>query len=329
MSTTDEVTLTFHGSSFLELAYKQTTVFIDPVFSSSRRGRRLRGATRPCDYVFVTQASDNFDDILDVLEDAKDAVLVAAERVVRMARSELGLGRGRALDLEPWERASEDAFRVTAVPIFAPSMMDDSASLLEDLSDGLGRVVPRGLSRLPMAGVGSAMRSMRALGGLPFIGNQLLSGLRGTPALGYFFEIGAGQRILDLSNGVHAGTDERELEDIASLAEADVLVLDVNNQGIEAVVRAVRVVGAPTVLVYRSQDPYVRGRRAVSQPISAYIEAITEDGGDKIEALHLREGDRFVLSAPEKAPAPATTNRVPVGSAQAAAPAAPRVAKPA
>jgi hypothetical protein len=218
-----------------------------------------------------------------------------------MAQGELGLGRKRLLDLEPWERASEENFRVTAVPIAKPSMLDDSMAMLEDLGgSGLGRLVPRGAARVPMAGVSAGLRVLESL---PFLGNELTRNLRGRPALGFLFELGGGQRILHLSDGIHGANDERELEDIASLSAVDVLLLDVGAQGVDAVVRALRLFRAGTVLLYRSQDPYARGRRAAPQPVAAYIEAIQEDQGDEVEALHFREGDRFVLgSVTEKKP---------------------------
>ncbi|MCS6900475.1 MAG: hypothetical protein RMJ98_12595, partial [Myxococcales bacterium] len=284
MSTNEEAAITFHGSTFLELSFKPITLFVDPVFSSTRRGRRLRGATRPCDYVFVTHPGDTFDDVLDLLEDNKESVLVASERTCRLAQGELGLGRKRLLDLEPWERASEENFRVTAVPIAKPSMLDESIALLEDLGGtGLGRLVPRGAVRVPMAGVSAGLRVLESL---PFLGNELTRNLRGRPALGFLFELGGGQRILHLADGVHVANDERELEDIASLSAVDVILLDVGAQGVDAVVRALRIFRFGTVLLYRSQDPYARGRRATPQPVAAYIEAIQEDQGDRVEALH-------------------------------------------
>ena len=301
MSTNEEAAITFHGSTFLELSFQQTTLFVDPVFSSTRRGRRLRGATRPCDYVFVSDPGDSFDDVLDLLEDSKDAILVGAERTCRMVQGELGLGRKRLLDLEPWERASEDSFRVTAVPLVKPSMVDESMAMLEDLGGaGLGRILPRGASRVPMAGVSAGLR---VLGALPFLGDELSRNLRGRPALGFLFELGAGQRILHLADGIHNASDERELEDIASLSAVDTILLDVGSQGVDAVVRALRLFQFGTVLLFRSQDPYARGRRAAPQPVHAYIEAIQEDLGDAVEALHFREGDRFVLGAEKKEPA--------------------------
>lgn len=339
MSTNDEATLTFHGSTFVELSCKQatsqTTVFIDPVFSSSRRGRRLRGDTRPCDYVLVTQEGDNFDDVLDLLEDC-EATLVGDPRVCRAAHAELKLGRGRTLDLEAYERASDDCFKLTAVPIFAASLLDDGLGLLEELTDmsPLARILPRDVRRAPRAGAQLGLRSVEALGALPFIGNGLMRNLRGKPALGYLFDLAQGQKVLHLANGVHGATDERDLEDIASLGAPDVLLIDVGNQGVEPVVRAVRVFAPQTVLLYRSHDPYARGRRAMAQaqPIKAYLEAIDEDQGDEVEALHLREGDRYVLaSQPTKAngevkPAASTSTSTSASTAAASASAA---AKPA
>ncbi|MCU0655082.1 MAG: hypothetical protein MUF64_07285 [Polyangiaceae bacterium] len=298
MSTNEEAAITFHGSTFVELTFQQTTLFLDPVFSSTRRGRRLRGTTRPCDYVLVTHEGDGFDDVLDLLDEQPGAILVGSERTCRAAQGELGLGRKRLLDLEAWERAGEDSFRVTAVPIALPSMLDDSMAMLDDLGgSGLGRLMPRGAARVPRAGLSAGLRVLEAL---PLLGNELSRNLRGRPALGYLFELTAGQRVLHLAGGVHGANDERELEDIASLTPLDVILLDVGAQGVDAVVRALRLFQFGTVLLYRSQDPYARGMRAAPQPVHAYIEAIQEDLGDAVEALHFREGDRFVLPAPEK-----------------------------
>ena len=120
-------------------------------------------------------------------------------------------------------------------------------------------------------------------------------------------------RILHLANGIHGANDERELEDIASLSAVDVMLLDVGTQGVDAVVRALRSFQFGTVLLYRSQDPYARGRRAAPQPVQAYIEAIQEDQGNDVEALHFREGDRFMLGGekkPEASKTPATAKPV-------------------
>ncbi len=303
MPTSEEASVSFHGATFVEIALPSATLFVDPVFSSTRRGRRLRGATRPCDYVLVTGASEGFDDVLDLLEDNAESVLVASERTCQMARSELGLGRARLLDLEPWERASNDAFRATAVPISRPTLFDEGTALLEDLGDraGLGRLLaggagllPGNLGRLPGVGLSAGMRALESL---PVLGGQLQRSLRGRPGLGFLIESGSAHRILHLADGAHQGTDERELEDIASLSPLDVLLIDISSQPIDALVRAVRPFDAATVLLYRSQDPYARGRRSAPQPVGAYLEALREDLGNDVDVLHLREGDRYVLGA--------------------------------
>lgn len=313
MTKSGEIAVVYHGHTFLELAGAGSTVFLDPVFSSARRGRRQRGETRKADYVFVSRESDVLEDALDVLEDS-DAILVASDGICRYATQELDLGRGRTLDLEPWERANDEAFRVTAVPLTAPSLVDDGTALLDGLTGGLGEGVsslPRSMGTMPVVGAllgslgsvlsGGNARGMarRGFGQLSELGAPLTRGLRGRPSLGWVFELTAGQKLCFLGDGVHAGTDDRDLEDIASLADVDVLALDVGSHGVESVVRAARVFGASTVLLYRSRDAYARGRRAQALPVSAFLEAINEDRGDEVDALHLRPGDRFVLSAPE------------------------------
>ena len=140
MTKSGEIAVVYHGHTFLELAGAGSTVFLDPVFSSARRGRRQRGETRKADYVFVSRESDVLEDALDVLEDS-DAILVASDGICRYATQELDLGRGRTRDLEPWERANDEAFRVTAVPLTAPSLVDDGTALLDGLTGGLGEGV--------------------------------------------------------------------------------------------------------------------------------------------------------------------------------------------
>lgn len=295
----NETSLSFHGKTFIEIAAPGSTLFIDPVFSSERRGRRVRGDTRPADYVLVTQEGDDFEDVLDVLEDC-DATLVGDERVCRSAQRELGLDRNRVLDLAEWERASQDDLRLTAVPIFAASMMDDGMSFVDELA-GMSPL-PRALSSLPFG------RSARALANVPnMIRGEVSRAMRGKAGLGYLFEIG-GSRILHLAAGIHAGTDERDLEDIAALGEIDVVSVDVGARGVEPFVRAARIFEPRTMLLYRSYDAYGRGRRAQALPLSAFVEAIREDRGDAVEVLALRAGDKFVVEQSEAAPAakPAT-----------------------
>jgi hypothetical protein len=186
-------------------------------------------------------------------------------------------------------------------------------------------MVPQGATRLPLAGLTS---SLRVLESIPLFGHEIARNLRGRPALGFLFEFTTGQRVLHLADGVHAGADERDLEDIAALAPVDALLIDVGSQSIESVVRAVRLFEVGTVLLYRSQDPYARGRRSQAQPIGAFLEAIREDQGDKVEALHLREGDRFLLAAPEKKATTATTATAARPATTTAAPASTAAPRP-
>lgn len=309
----NEASLSFHGKTFIEIAAAGTTIFIDPVFSSERRGRRVRGETRAADYVLVTQESDDFDDVLDVLEDS-DATLVGGERVCRTAQRELSLDRDRVLDLQDWERASQDDLRLTAVPIFSASLMDDGLSLVDELA-GLSPL-PRALSALPFG------RSARALANVPsMIRGEVSRAMRGKPGLGYLFEI-AGSRVLHLAAGVHPGTDERDLEDIAALGELDVVSVDVGARSVEPFVRAARILQPRTMLLYRSYDAYGRGRRAQALPLSAFVEAIREDRGDEVEALALRAGDRFVLEtpAPPAATKTSATTAAPVAASKPSLP---------
>lgn len=312
----NEISLSFHGKSFLEMSAPGATLFFDPVFATERRGRRVRGDTRPADYVLLTQEGDDFEDTLDVLEDC-DATLIANERLCRAAGRELSLDRTRLLDLAEWERASHDELRVTAVPVFAASMMDDGLSLLDELS-GLAPV-PRALSSLPLG------RSARALAGVPsLIRGEVSRAIRGKASLGYLIDIG-GLRVLHLGAGIHAGTDERDLEDIADLGEIDVLSVEVGPRGVEPFVRAARIFEPRTMALYRSYDAYGRGRRAQSLPLSAFADAIREDRGDVTEPVVLRAGDRITFDSATSASngsAATNTDRAARASAAASAPAA-------
>lgn len=294
MAANEEASITFHGGSFVELAHRDVTIFVDPSFASTRRGRRLRGETRNADYVFLTRMGESFDDALDVLEDHEDALLVGSARACRTAREELRLGRGRTLDLEAWERANDDAFRVTAVPVYAPSPFDDGLSVMEELADsvvGLGRIV----EDLPIAS--STLRQMRQLTRAPRGG--ALAGLpvqTGRPGLGFLFELAGKQNVLHLANGVHEGTDERDLEEIADTADVDVLIVEAVGASVAPIVRATRILAPGAVLLFRSEDPYRRGRRSHALPVSAFADAIREDRAD-VDAVALRPGDRYVAAA--------------------------------
>ncbi len=302
MSQTHDVTILYQGSTFVELHFDPAVAFLDPVFRPRRRRARERGAgpgddVRPSDYVFVTQLGDGFDDTLDAL-DASEAILVGPPQACRLALRELGISRRRALDLEPFERARDDAFRVTAVPASAPALVDEGLGLLDGLGDALG---PRGFGRAPSAR-GAFDRASRLFNLPRALGDELMRGLRGRPGLGYLFESAAGSRVLALGAGLHRGTDPQALDAIAELADPlDVALVDVSSAHPDDVVRAARVLAPATLLLYRSLDAFGAGRRSRPLPVSAFIEAVGEDLGDQIEALHLRPGDRFVLEAPRAA----------------------------
>lgn len=334
------VACTFHGSTFVEIAFGETSLFVDPVFSQVRRGRRVRGETRPCDFVLWTEGGESIDDALDVLEDDEDAVLVGSPSACKLARAELRLERDRTLDLEPWERAKDDAMRVTAVPIAIASAIDEGVASLEDLAMGAGRagiglgrrgmamgdrlgagLGPLGtsLGRVPVVGDLARGRALTALpdllgaftGAMEQMGSVLPGGGpralglgaigRGRPGLGFLIEPTGGPSILHLGRGVHAGADERDLEDVAELAEIDAVLVDVSRASVDALVRATRILEPSFVLLYRSEDAYERGRRRAATPISAFAEAIAEDADD-VEVQHLKRGDRFVLGAADEAP---------------------------
>jgi hypothetical protein len=101
-----------------------------------------------------------------------------------------------------------------------------------------------------------------------------------------------GQKVLHLANGVHEGTDERELEEIVDLGGAvDVLIVEATGASVAPMVRATRILEPSTVLLFRSEDPYRRGRRSQALPVSSFADAIREDRGDEVEPIALRPGD--------------------------------------
>lgn len=208
MAPASTVAVTFHGSTFIEIAFGEAILFVDPVFSSERRGRRVRGESRRCDYVLATEGGDSLDDALDVLEDVDDAVLVGTPRACKVARQELELGKDRTLDLEPWERASDDGFKVTAVPISIASAVDEGLASIEDLAMGAGRGA-LGMGR-NLGGAGNPLAS--ALGSVPIVG-QLARPM--TSALPNLLGAFAGN---GLSNGLGNGLANGVLGPLGGLA---------------------------------------------------------------------------------------------------------------
>ncbi len=315
--------LTFHKNTFFELKTNRQTMFIDPVFSRQRRGRRVADEIRDCDYLLSTSMSPWFDDCLDVLDEG-DATFVGLPRMTSYVSQELGLRKQRLLDLEPWERASDDGVRITALPILSSIGMERSiaegASILRDVSN----VFPDGPNKLPIGRNARQMVDMglrgltQMFGAMTNVGGQTLGGQTlggpncpvsrmgevfnvdlqrftgGRPGLGYLFELEGYVSVMHLADGIHDGTDDDDLEDIADLSEPDVLVLHVGGRDIAPYVRAVRTLAPRTVLLYRSRDPYTTGRRGQTVPMSQFVGAIEEDA-PRTEVIHLRKGDAFVL----------------------------------
>jgi L-ascorbate metabolism protein UlaG (beta-lactamase superfamily) len=337
MSNPAQARLIFHKNSFFELATPSRTLFIDPVFSHERRGRRVADEVRTCDYVLATSMTPWFEDVLDVL-DACDATFVGSHRLTRFVSSELGLKKSRLLDLEPWERASEAGLRITALPISASigmeNAIEEGTSIVRDISN----IFPRGATRIPLLGAAlplfdNGMRNAtRLLQGVTSIGQPRAFGrvgdmlgvdvgqiTGGRPGLGFLFELDGFPSLMHLADGVHAATSDDDLDDIADVAEPDVLVMHVSGMDVEPVVRAVRTLRPKTVLLYRSRDPYAAGRRGQTLPISSFIGAI-EEGAPGTEALHMRKGDAYILAAiaPEKASSAAA--RTPQASSPFASP---------
>jgi L-ascorbate metabolism protein UlaG (beta-lactamase superfamily) len=342
MSNAGPARLTFHKNTFFELNTPSRTVFIDPVFSHERRGRRVADEVRKCDYVVATSMTPWFEDVLDVLDES-DATFVASQSLTRLASRELGLKRKRLLDLEPWERASEQGLRITALPISASigveSAIEEGSSILKDVSN----IFPRGASRIPVVGsalpmvdmglanasrmlatltaLGRPTRSMGRVGDVLGVDVGQLTG--GRPGLGYLFELEGFPSVMHLADGVHGGTSEDDLEDIADICEPNVLLLHVQGMDVEPVVRAVRALHPKTVVLYRSRDPYAEGRRGQTLPINAFVGAV-EEGAANVEALHMRKQDTYVLEPLSASKTAATSKYAPsTAVAKPAAPAAP------
>jgi hypothetical protein len=289
--------ITFHGQRFLEIEHGAARIFQDPVFAEARRGRRSRASTRACDYLLVTGPGEAFEDALDVLEDHEQATLVSSMAICREARRELRIARDRTVDLEAFERAGDGEIRITAVPLVQPTPASSGLAFMESLGETLEAEVQRALSRSPFGALPT--RGLRSLGRIP--GPTV-----GDPALGFLVEAG-GASIALLGQGIHDGTDERDLEDLASLGAIDVVAVEAVGS-IGSVVRAVRILEPRLVLLYRGHDPYGRGRRALALrggdvPVSSYVDAISEDQGREVEARVLRPGDRVPVRAGTAQPA--------------------------
>ena len=332
MSNPGQARLTFHKNTFFELSTPNRTLFIDPVFSHERRGRRVADEVRAADYVLATSMTPWFEDVLDVLDEC-DATFVASPSLTRMVSQELGIKRKRLLDLEPWERASESGLKITSLPISGSigmeSAIEEGTGILKDVSN----IFPRGTSRIPFMGAGN-LPLVGALGGgglpllgrgLPFLDQGLSQASRafeglgamarppksmgrvgdmfgvdvgsitgGRPGIGYLFELDGFPSLMHLADGVHAGTTDDDLEDLADVCEPDVLVMHVQGMDVEPIVRAVRTLNPKTVLLYRSRDPYAEGRRGQTLPINSFVGAI-EEGAAGCEVLHMRKRDTYML----------------------------------
>jgi len=315
--------ITFHEHTFFELSLPGRTLFIDPVFSHTRRGRRVADPVRKADYVLLTSTTPWFDDALDVLE-SSEATIIATPRLCRQIGRDIGIERKRQLDLEAWERASEEGLRITALPISASlgveGSIEEGASILRDVSN----VFPRGTSRLPFMGALAPLLDLgtqtgnRALGMLNSSAGQLRSldrvndmfGVdvarvgRGRAGLGFFLELEGYPSVLHLADGVHAMTSDEDLEDIAEVCEPGILIMQADGTDVEPVVRATRILEPKTVLLYRARDPYAQGRRGQTLPVGNFLAAI-EEGAPDCEALHLRKGDSYVLEKQAARPAAA------------------------
>lgn len=317
MSDLSQPRLSFHKNTFFELETGRQTLFIDPVFSRERRGRRVADELRDCDYLLATSLTPWFEDVLDALDEGT-ATFIGSPRITRFVSQELGLRGSRLLDLEPWERASEKGLRITAFPIWASIGMERSiregSAILRDVTN----VFPQGPRDLPLMRNARSMIDFgvrgvtQLLGTISTLGNQSralgnvgeafnfdmgqLTG--GRPGLGYVIELEGFQTLMHFADGIHAGTSDDDLEDIADACEPDVLTLHVGGRDVEPYVRAARILRPKTILLYRSKDPYAAGRRGQTVPMSHFIGAI-EEGAPESEVLQLRRGESYLLQSVE------------------------------
>lgn len=300
--------LSFHRNSFFELAGPNRTLYFDPVLSLRRRGRRVESDLPESDYIFASSAGPWFDDTLDLL-DQGESVLVASPDICRLAQNDLGLGRRRLLDLQAWERASEDGFRVTAFPIQCVLGIEEAIQEGEAVAQDLSGIFPSSLRRIPFLGGGlpvldgalrTGMRTFEGIAGTrPFrevgrLGAEFGRIVPGRPGLGWFIEWEGYPSVLHLADGIHGGTPERDLQEIASNCKPDVLVAQVDGMDLQPIVRAARILTPETIILYRSRDPYASARQGRTLPIRSFVEALAE-GAPDVEVVVLQPGDSFVL----------------------------------
>jgi hypothetical protein len=317
----DSVRITFHRRTFFEISGPGRTIFVDPIFSHRRRGKRVAEDLRAADYVLVTSATPWFDDLLDVL-DACEATLVASPPLCRAIGSELDLPKKRVLDLEAWERASEPGLRVTALPIQCTLGLEAAMEEGEAIAEDLQGVFPRSLRHLPLVGLGvplvdtalrTGLRTMETVAGMrPFrgagevgsaLGSELGRMVPGRPGLGYYIEWDNHPTILHLADGLSGGTSEADLRDIAEVVHPGVLIAQVDGMDVHPIVRAARVLEPNTILLYRSRDPYASGRAARTLPMSSFVSAL-EEGAPEVGVEVMQDGDAFVLDPNEAEAAP-------------------------
>jgi hypothetical protein len=247
--------------------------------------------------VLVSGPGEPFDDALDVLEDHDRATLVSSMALCRDARRELRVARDRTVDLEPFERAGDGEVRITAIPLVQSTPASSGLAFMEGIGETLEAELGRVLARSPLGGIPTGgLRSLMRMPGGGAFGRPTV----GEPVLGFHLEIG-GSTIALLGQGIHDGTDERDLEDVAALGEVDVACFEAIGS-IGSVVRAIRILEPRHVFLYRGHDPYSRGRRALAlrggdAPVSSYVDAISEDQGKEIDARVLRPGDRIAIKA--------------------------------
>jgi hypothetical protein len=207
--------------------------------------------------------------------------------------------------------------------------INEGVSIVQDVQN----IFPKGMTRLPLLSAAMPMlqdgfrNSSRLLGNMgsisqprsvdrigDLVGIDVGRFTGGRPGLGFLFEVDGYGSLMHLADGVHEATSEDDLEDMADVCQPDVLVMQASGMAVEPLVRAARILGPKKVLLYRSRDPYRRGQRGQTLPISSFVGAL-EEGAPDCKVIHLRKGNGHSL---DRSSAPASTPLKPKATSSSA-----------
>ncbi|MEO1273759.1 MAG: hypothetical protein AAFX99_37260, partial [Myxococcota bacterium] len=147
---------------------------------------------------------------------------------------------------------------------------------------------------------------MRLLDSLSQLGEALAAPARalmpfgmGTtgPSMGYLLDLDHGPTVALFGLGLIGSRPDLEwLDDIAELADIDILLAAAEGERVEALVWGTRLLSPEVTLLYRQSDPYDPDRTRPAVPIQRFMEAIEEDSPE-VEVDHLRPGDGYVTNS--------------------------------